>query len=155
MSGGDVAIRDFEPRDQIAARSLIITGLGEHFGHVDESLNPDLDDIAANYAGSQLIVAEKDGRLVATGFLKHIDAHTVEVVRMSVAPDARRMGVGRMVLDELVRRARGRGYAAVTLSTLASWDAAPFYRSCGFIERRRVTVPLGEAIVFEMRLNVG
>lgn len=152
MTRSATVIRDFEPRDQAAARALIITGLGEHFGHVDESLNPDLDDIGANYAGAELVVAEKDGRLVGTGFLKHIDDQTGEVVRMSVAPDARRTGVGRMILDELVRRAWHRGYATVTLSTLASWDAAAFYRACGFSERQRITVALGEAIVFEMKV---
>ena len=151
--GSAIVIRDFEPRDQVASRALIITGLGEHFGHVDESLNPDLDDIAANYAGADLVVAEKDGQLVGTGFLKQIDDRNGEVVRMAVAPDARRTGVGRLILDELLRRARDRRYATVTLSTLASWDAAPFYRSCGFSERQRVNVALGEAIVFEMKLT--
>ena len=35
-------IRAFEPRDQAAARQLILAGLGEHFGWIDETCNPDL-----------------------------------------------------------------------------------------------------------------
>lgn len=40
-----IKVRPFETRDQVAARKLILSGLGEHFGFIDERLNPDLDDI--------------------------------------------------------------------------------------------------------------
>ena len=64
-------IRSFEPRDQTAARQLILAGLGEHFGWIDETCNPDLDDVTANYVepGHVFLVAEIGGELVGTGGL--------------------------------------------------------------------------------------
>ncbi|MEX2247206.1 MAG: GNAT family N-acetyltransferase [Dehalococcoidia bacterium] len=135
----DLIIRPFEPRDQDAARRLILAGLGEHFGYVDENLNPDLDDIIAHYPNAHLVVAEQDGRVVGTGFLRRVDGTTAEVVRMSVAPALRRSGVGRAVLGALLAHARERGYARAVLFTLEHWhDAVAFYRSCGFRERGRI-----------------
>src|SRR5215469_12477663 len=64
-------IRPFVPGDQDAARRLILAGLGEHFGFIDPSYNPDLDDIQANYVagGHVFVVAELDGALVGTAGL--------------------------------------------------------------------------------------
>ncbi|CAA9269377.1 MAG: hypothetical protein AVDCRST_MAG93-2561, partial [uncultured Chloroflexia bacterium] len=45
MSLPNLAIRPFTPADQKAARDLVLDGLGEHFGWIDTSRNPDLDDI--------------------------------------------------------------------------------------------------------------
>jgi hypothetical protein len=66
-----ITIRPFEARDQQAARQLILSGLGEHFGYIDESLNPDLDEIMANYvtAGHVFIVAHSGEQLLGTGAL--------------------------------------------------------------------------------------
>lgn len=43
------ATADFEAADQVEVRSLILDGLSDHWGRVDETLNRDLDDIAASY----------------------------------------------------------------------------------------------------------
>ena len=68
-------------------------------------LNPDLNDIAASYAGRIFLVARLDGRLVATGALKNISPESAEIVRMSVAGDLRRQHIGRRMIDQLVDRA--------------------------------------------------
>ena len=56
---GELCIRSFEVGDQEQARWLILEGLGEHFGYIDETLNPDLDDILHNYIipGHDFVVA--------------------------------------------------------------------------------------------------
>ena len=66
-----MVVRPFETRDQTAARSLVLEGLGEHFGFIDESLNPDLDDIQASYpaAGHVFLVAESEGSIDGTAGL--------------------------------------------------------------------------------------
>ena len=46
-------IRRFRPADQDAVKALVVAGLGEHWGGVDATLNPDLDDIASHYAKSK------------------------------------------------------------------------------------------------------
>jgi GNAT superfamily N-acetyltransferase len=145
-----VTVRPFAPRDQDAARWLIIEGLGAHFGAIDETLNRDLDDIADYYARHRVFVADDGGEVVGTGILWHIDASCAEIRRMSVAKDLRRSGVGRAIMRQLLSEARLGGYERVMLRTLRSWDdAVGFYRTCGFAERSA-----GEGVIeFEMRLD--
>jgi GNAT superfamily N-acetyltransferase len=53
---------------------------------------------------------------------------------MSVAADMRRRGIGRMILAQLVERARAGGFRRLILETTATWeDAVAFYRRCGFV----------------------
>jgi hypothetical protein len=65
----ELLVRPFEPRDQRGARRLIIEGLGARCGHIDESLNPDLDDIATSYASAVCLVVEHARCIVGTGAL--------------------------------------------------------------------------------------
>ncbi|MCP4415536.1 MAG: hypothetical protein GY805_02870, partial [Chloroflexi bacterium] len=44
-----IVIRPFHPQDQSATKQLILAGLVEHWGELDPSLNPDLNDIARSY----------------------------------------------------------------------------------------------------------
>src|SRR5690349_8639040 len=76
-------IRPFQARDQQAARQLILDGLGGHFGFIDESRNPDLDDIMAHYVepGNSFVVAQIDGSLVGTGALIAEGQYTGRLVR--------------------------------------------------------------------------
>ncbi len=49
MSGDLIHLRPFCAADQDAAGALILLGLGEHFGDLDPSLNPDLHNITVSY----------------------------------------------------------------------------------------------------------
>ena len=105
MRSQQLHIRPFRPGDQDAARRLILDGLGEHFGFIDASLNPDLDDIWQTYvlAGAPFAVAELDGELVGTGALVAERAPgrlaTGRIVRVSVSPHHRRLGIGRRLVE--------------------------------------------------------
>lgn len=139
---GEVRVRRVRAGDQAAARALILAGLAEHWGALDPTLNPDLDDIAATYgAGVFLVaVADEDGaeRIVGTRALQPVDAMTGQIVRMSVARAARRQEVGRQILDALLAEARARGMRRIVLETTANWaDAIAFYRCAGL--RSRIT----------------
>jgi ribosomal protein S18 acetylase RimI-like enzyme len=130
-------VRGFRAGDQGAARALILAGLAEHWGTLDPTLNPDLDDIAVAYGAGVFLVAvvEADGaeRIVGTGALQPVDATTGQIVRMSVARKARRQGIGRQILDALLDAARARGMRRVVLETTATWTGAiAFYRRAGF-----------------------
>lgn len=129
----EVTIRPLAPGDAAAARALILGGLAEHWGYLDERLNPDLDDIAAHYAGALFLVAEVNGELIGTGALIAEGPATGRIVRMSVAREKRRHGIGRLLLDALLAAARQRGYRRIVLETTATWeDATAFYRRAGF-----------------------
>lgn len=154
-----VVVRDFRPADQAAVRRLVLDGLAEHWGTVDETLNPELDDIATAYGAGRTLVAERevDGTLVATGTIlprpdDHVDS-TAEIVRMSVAAPARRTGLGRRVLDELLATARSWSATRVVLETHSSWtDAVGFYLASGFVVTGTVDGDFGPETWFERRL---
>jgi len=132
-----VTIRAFRPDDQEAARILILAGLGEHFGFIDESMNPDLDDIQRSYKanGAVFVVAEARGGIVGTGALIEKAPETGRLVRMSVSPHHRGKGIGRALVGRLLSEARARGYLSVVCETNHDWhDAIALYRSCGFRE---------------------
>jgi GNAT superfamily N-acetyltransferase len=132
-----LVLRDFDARDQDALRLLILAGLRERWGDsFDDSRNPDLDDFTASYVehGAEIVVLEDDGALVATGTLVPEEA-AGRIVRMSVAEAHRRQGLGRRIVDELVRRARHRGMTEVRVLTDTPWQSAvALYRACGFTD---------------------
>ena len=65
----------------------MLAGLRDHWGTLDPTLNPDLDDIAGWYGplDGYTIVAEIDGRIVGTGTMHRVDDQTGVLVRMSVS----------------------------------------------------------------------
>ena len=130
-----ITIRPFRSDDQSTVRRLILAGLGDHFGHIDETKNPDLDDITASYVdqGACVIVAESEGAIVGAGTLK-IEAPGIgRLVRMTVARDQRGRGLGRKLVAHLLDEARRRGYRRVVVETTDDWEVAiGLYRACGF-----------------------
>jgi GNAT superfamily N-acetyltransferase len=130
----ELRIEAFTQEDQDAVRALILEGLRERWGPLDPSLNADLDDIARSYGGAEVLVARLDGRVVGTGTLV-LRGDVGEIVRMSVATDLRRRGIGRALVDALLDAARARDLPRVVLETTAEWtDAVNFYERCGFAQ---------------------
>jgi len=130
-----VRILAFDPRDQSAARSLILEGLAARWSFLDESRNPDLDDIGATYAHGYFACAWRDGALIATGGFRPLpqEERTVEIHRVSVASSDRRLGVGRAVVTHLLEEARARGFARAVLETTETWaDAIELWQRNGF-----------------------
>ncbi len=138
MSQAVYTIRPFAPSDQTTARALVLTGLGEHWGFIDETLNPDLDDIAAAYPAATsrvLVVEDRSGALIGVGCLTEDDPSTGRLVRMSVASSARGQGIGRRLVAELESVARERGYTRLVCETTEDWaDATALYLATGFTE---------------------
>jgi GNAT superfamily N-acetyltransferase len=137
QAGSDIRIRPFDPRDQVAARRLILNGLGEHWGFIDETLNPDIDAIDAHYLqpGHLFVVAEHEGEIVGTGGLIAEGADTMRMVRISVHRERRRLGLGRRLVEHLVAAARQRGVGRVVVETTNTWqDAIGMYLNCGFTQ---------------------
>ena len=130
----DLAIRTFERADQDEVAALILAGLAEHWGEVDDTLNPDVADLAAAYPDGRTVVVLDADRIVGTGTVFPDGDRTVAIKRMSVDPSYRRRGVGRAIVVELVETARGWGVDRVVLETSAHWDdVVDFYQRCGFV----------------------
>jgi GNAT superfamily N-acetyltransferase len=112
---------------------LILSGLEEHWGFRDPSKNPDLNDIASSYRDGTFAVVCDGPRIVGTGALKPRSATVVEVLRMSVASDLRRRGIGGMILGFLVDQAMRESRQRVILETTETWaDVIRFYQKHGF-----------------------
>jgi GNAT superfamily N-acetyltransferase len=130
---GAARVERFRADDLDAVRALVLAGLEEHWGALDPTLNPDLEDLAGAYVHGAVLVARLDGAIVGCGVLVPTGTGEAEVKRMSVASEHRRRGIATAVLDALVDIARGWGCRAVVLETTTSWsDAVAFYRRAGF-----------------------
>jgi N-acetylglutamate synthase-like GNAT family acetyltransferase len=129
----EINLMPFRPEDQAAVKQLVLAGLGEHWGKIDPTKNPDLNDIAVTYAAADFQVARSDGRIVGCGALVPRGDQIAEIVRMSVAADMRRQGIAHYILNRLIEIARERGCKQVTLETTATWAGViEFYLRCGF-----------------------
>jgi putative acetyltransferase len=130
-------IRPFRAEDQFAAKALILVGLVEHWGWLDESLNPDLNDIATSFADGCFLVGYRGNDILAVGGYHKRADDTIEVVRMSVRGDLRGDGLGTELLNALLAHARAAGYARAILETTSTWkDVIQFYlRSDTWFER--------------------
>jgi GNAT superfamily N-acetyltransferase len=127
-----VNVRHFVAADQHAVRELIVAGLVEHWGESDDTLNPDLVDIATSYRDDIFVVAVAGDHIVACGACR-VRGAVGEIVRMSVHNKSRRRGIATVVLDALVDAARPRGVNELVLETQATWEGArAFYESYGF-----------------------
>ncbi|PWC07173.1 GNAT family N-acetyltransferase [Mycetocola zhujimingii] len=89
-------------------------------------------------------------------------AHVLEVPggghleQLSVRPSAARRGHGRALVEAVKSESRLRGYERVTLRTFAHvpWNA-PFYLSCGFIERDPDSDFLRDLLLAEQQQGLG
>jgi len=98
-----------------------------------QSIPADPDELTPP-AGA-LLIARLHGRAIGCGALKfHPDA-PAELKRMWVAPEARGLGLGRRLLEELEKHARQAGATTVRLETNRSLkEAIHLYRSTGYRE---------------------
>jgi GNAT superfamily N-acetyltransferase len=138
MRSTGVQIRPFEPKDQAAARGLVLAGLEEHFGRLNSALNSDLDDIMQYYvrAGHLFVVAEEQKEIVGTGGLKIAD-RVGSMVRVSVSSQWRRKGIGRALVMHLLELASHLRLKEVIIQTNHWPDAISLYQRCGFTESAR------------------
>ncbi len=117
---------------------------------VSELVSP--DEIRS--AGACLIARER-GTPQGVGVLRHLDPDTDEIKHLWVRPDARGLGLARLLLAELESTAAHRGKSLVRLDTHHTLTAAiALYRSAGYAE----VPPYGHnrhaALWFEKRLGL-
>ena len=101
----------------------------------DPSISISADAEELTPPAGALLIARARGRAVGCGAIKfHPDA-PAELKRMWVAPEARGVGLGRRILQELERLAEDHGVQVVRLETnRALSEAIALYRGSGFRE---------------------
>ena len=97
-----------------------------------------LSDVLPEVAAGRRVLfgAERSGELVGTVQLLTAmppnQPHRCEVAKMIVHPCARRMGIGRTLMNRAIGHARELGKTLVTLDTRTGDAAEPLYASVGF-----------------------
>lgn len=133
-------IRPFERKDQKDARRIILQGLEERFGFLDETLNPDIDQIYEQYIlnGDEFFVGFLEECMVCTGALIKEADGIGRIVRVSVLKENRRSGLATLIMKKLEEAAEDKGYEKLVLETNEDWDSAvSFYKRIGYIEVER------------------
>ncbi|HEY2193092.1 MAG TPA: GNAT family N-acetyltransferase [Actinomycetospora sp.] len=134
-------------------------GLGALSGYLHDVIGrmqgrPATDDEVAAFAaespndglvapdGTFLVAVEGDGEAVGCVGLRWrgagVPADAAELKRMWTSPAVRGHGVGKLLLDEVVRRARDGGCARLVLDSRADLvEARTLYERAGFVEVAR------------------
>src|SRR5215208_7555992 len=145
-SGGGAGPRvvEYDParREHVEQfRALNLAWITEHFA-VEDADRRALDDAEGEIlrpGGCILVAEEGDGAVVGACALVRHGGAPIELAKMAVAPAARGRGVGRLLGEAAVARAKALGVPRVELlSNTALAPAIALYRGLGFVE-----VPLG------------
>ena len=115
---------------------------------VQALLTPLLDELARRYPEEgtdielptgvdgplgAMLVAWQDGVPIGCGAIRPLTPSLAEVKRMYVAPPMRQRGVGRLILQALVDKARQLSYQTICLETgIRQPEAMRLYESAGF-----------------------
>jgi GAF domain-containing protein/GNAT superfamily N-acetyltransferase len=132
----ELELRD-EPASGPAARALF----NDYLALVRERLGPGFVPEEAIFATDRVFEEERAafvvlyarGRPVGCGGVRSLGPDLAEIKRMFVTPDARLKGNGRLLLEELERRAAATGAKRVRLlTTEALTEALALYQSAGY-----------------------
>lgn len=159
MNGSSVDITEASSQSEFAeARKLILEyavslGFDLSFQNFDEEINR-LSEIYAAPQGV-LLCARADGEMVGVAGVRRFSETDCELKRMYVQPGYRHHGVGRLLLEQAIRRATESGYRCIRLDTDATMDAAiALYLQYGFIETAAYRYnPHQTARYFELQLQ--
>ena len=141
-------LRPYRAADHARVRALFIAvnrtlappGMNDAFErYIERSLAEEIDRIEAYYTERDgcFMVAVRNGHFAGMFGLERVAPNTMELRRMYVAPDARRMGLGRFLLGNAERLAHARGARALVLSTSElQQEALALYRTSGFTQTK-------------------
>jgi len=105
-----------------------------------QNFDAELASLPGEYAppAGQLLLAFVDGALAGCGALRRFadadDANACEMKRLYVSPPGRGLGLGRALVDAIIREAERIGYHEMRLDSLPTMvEAIALYRKTGFV----------------------
>jgi ribosomal protein S18 acetylase RimI-like enzyme len=102
-----------------------------------QSFQVELDSLPGRYSvpDGEILLAYANFKPVGCIALRPLSGECCEMKRLYVAPEGRGMGVGRALVQTIVKLAVEKGYAEMKLDTLSSMEPAlALYRSVGFVD---------------------
>ncbi len=140
-------IRPATPEDAEAITAIEAASFGS------DAWSATLVDLELIAPGRVVVVAEENGVLVGYASAAVV-ADVADLTRIAVTPSARRTGLGRTLLDDLLARVADRGAARMMLEVAdTNAPAIALYAAAGFTEvaRRRDYYGRGhDAVVMEL-----
>lgn len=154
----DIALKFFKAHCTVVFRQV-----RDHYGivyDVEEAQEHDKAELPRFFPPSgRMLIARSAGRPIGIGCLATIGKEIGEVKRVFVSPDSRGGGVGRRLMEALIREARAMGHVKLRLdSGRLQTVAHSLYRSLGFVEIPRYAesqIPEADShivLFMEMRL---
>ena len=103
-----------------------------------EATDIDLKNIEQSYferGGAFYVLEEEDGAIIASYGLYLIDKQTCELRKMYLHSSYRGKGLGKLLLEDALAKARQIGFKKMTLETASVLkEAISLYKSYGFVE---------------------
>ncbi len=98
----------------------------------------DIRDIEQSYfrrGGTFYVLEEKDGSVIGAYGLYPVDKATCELRKMYLRSSYRSKGLGKLLLEDALSKARQMGFKRMTLETASVLkEAISLYKSYGFVE---------------------
>ena len=153
-------IRDARPDELDEVARLILAANQEYAplfpAHRWEFYAADITDVRGRLGESELIVAEAGERVLGSVTFYPTGSESGErwpsewagIRLLAVHPDARRLGLGRALMDECLLRCRQRGISTIGLHTTEAMALAKaMYERMGFVRRPEFDVSVGAGMV--------
>ena len=148
MRASDPMIRVADAEDEEGfdhARRLFRAYAAEHAATITEALcfqgfETEVGGLPGRYAPPSgcLLLAMEGDRAAGCVAMRDLGGGTCEMKRLYVAPEFRGRGVGRLLVEELIRRAERAGHHRMVLDTMPEMTGAlALYRQQGFVETTR------------------
>ncbi|HWB72576.1 MAG TPA: GNAT family N-acetyltransferase [Egibacteraceae bacterium] len=138
----DIAIRPARDDELDDVAALIVDAYAEYAARMSpdawSSFAQNIADVRGRMPDAELLVAERDGRLVGSVTMftdwRGAQEGTIGVRLLSVIPSERGSGVGRALMERCIERAREMGKRKVVLTTTQEMDTArDLYDKLGFV----------------------
>jgi putative acetyltransferase len=135
----NLRLRVASNRDCERITNLVFSVLREYDLKPDPaSTDADIKDIDSSYfqrGGTFFVLEEKDGSIVGAYGLYPLEKHTCELRKMYLHKAYRGKGLGKLLLEDALTRARQLGFRRMTLETASVLkEAIALYKSYGFAE---------------------